>query len=205
MDNFIQGLRLIKPGLLLVMLGFGTIYMLVTLGGGAPTLLTYIAAGFGFIISISGVILLFKDLGRDSVSSMDLTIGSSDIEQAVNQLGKNYDILRRQATQGFVLAGTFMALGILVILAGSVGEIFGFTKGASNLTTIAGVVVEVVSGLGLYLFKETFKRLNSTSDKLHDMWKILAAFKKAESLPEDKKSDVIVTLITKLVEGPNIK
>ena len=69
-----------------------------------------------------------------------------------------------------------MALGILVILAGSLGEMFGFTKTASNLTTVAGVVVEAVSGLGLYLFKETFKRLNVTSDRLHDMWKILAAF-----------------------------
>lgn len=57
--------------------------------------------------------------------------------------------------EGFVLAGTFMALGILVILAGSVGEMFGFTKAASNLTTVAGVVVEAISGLGLYLFNDS--------------------------------------------------
>jgi hypothetical protein len=62
--------------------------------------------------------------------------------------------------------------------------------------------VEAVSGLGLYLFKETFKRLNSTSDRLHEMWKILAAFQKAETLSEEKKSEVIVSLISKLVETP---
>ena len=65
-----------------------------------------------------------------------------------------------------------MAVGISVIITGSLGEMFGFTKSASNLTTIAGVVVEAVSGLGLYLFKETFRQLNSTSEKLHEMWKI---------------------------------
>jgi hypothetical protein len=155
-------------------------------------------------VTLAGIALLFRDLGRSAAveSELDLSVGSSDIEHAIRQLGKNYDILRRQATQGFVLAGTFMALGILVILAGSLGEMFGFTKAASNLTTVAGIVVEAVSGLGLYLFKETFKRLNSTSDRLHETWKVLAAFRKAETLPDEKKSDVIISPINKLVEIP---
>jgi hypothetical protein len=34
------------------------------------------------------------------------------------------------------------------------------------------------------------------------MWKILAAFQKAETLSEEKKSEVIVSLISKLVETP---
>ena len=134
-------------------------------------------------MTLAGIALLFRDLSRPNFAESELdVVGSSDIEHAVRQLGKNYDILRRQATQGVVLAGTFMALGIL----GSLGEMFGFTKAASNLTTVAGVVVEAVSGLGLYLFKETFKRLNSTSDRLHEMWKILAAFQKAETFPDEK-------------------
>ncbi len=158
-----QEFKLVKgsPGVGLVALGFITIYFVVGFRSDAePTVITYLAVGFGFLVTLAGIALLFRDLGRsDSVESeLSLSIGSSDIEHAVNQLGKNYDILRRQATQGFVLAGTFMALGILVILAGSLGEMFGFTKSASNLTTVAGVIVEVISGLGLYLFKETFKR-----------------------------------------------
>jgi hypothetical protein len=208
-DVATEGFSLIKrsPGILLVTIGFMTIYFLVGLKGSEhePNLLTYCGVGFGFLVTFAGMIMLFRELGDRSIvgPDVDMAITSSDIEQAVNQLGKNYDILRRQATQGFILAGTFMAMGILVILAGSLGEMFGFTKTASNLTTVAGVVVEAVSGLGLYLFKETFKRLNLTSDRLYDMWKILAAFKKAESLPDDKKSEVIVNLITKLVEIPS--
>jgi hypothetical protein len=164
-----QGIKLVKrsPGLGLVAVGFSTIYFVVGLrSDAAPSTVTYLAVGFGFLVTLSGIALLFRDLGKSDSNEADisLSIGSSDIEQAANQLGKNYDILRRQATQGFVLVGTFMALGILVILARSLGEMFGFTKTASNLTTVEGVIVEAVSGLGLYLFKETFKRLNSTSD-----------------------------------------
>jgi len=94
----------------------------------------------------------------------------------VRQLPHNYDVLRRQATQSFVLVCTFMTLDILVILAGSVGEMFDFAKEASNITTIAGVVVEVISGFGLYLFKQTSESLNITSDRLHDTWKTLWLF-----------------------------
>ena len=99
-----------------------------------------------------------------------------------------------------------MALGIFVILAGSVGELFGFTAQGGRLTTVAGIIVEAVSGLGLYLFKQTFQRLNVTSDRLHDTWKILTAFRKAETLPEGKKAEVICSLISRLVEssGPPI-
>ncbi len=189
------------PGGVLVVLGFMTIYVLTGVRGDRdPDIISYSGIGFGFLVTMAGIILLFRGLAQ---SSEELTeenaLSSSDIEHALAQLGKNYDILRRQATQGFVLAGTFMALGILVILAGSIGEMFGFTKTAGNLTVVAGVVIEVVSGLGLYLFKETFQRLNSTSDRLYEMWKLLAAFRKADELPEDKKSDVVITLINVLV------
>jgi hypothetical protein len=203
-----MGILKTSPGGVLVLLGFMTIYFLVgvRLGDREPNIIDYLGIGVGFMVTIAGIFLLFRSLGDFTVTTAEETyVGSSDIELAVAQLGKNYDILRKQATQGFVLAGTFMALGILVILAGSLGEMFGFTKTAGNLTTIAGVVIEAISGLGLYLFKETFKRLNATSDRLQEMWKLLAAFKKAEDLPEDKKSDVIIGLINRLVEVPAVQ
>jgi MFS family permease len=131
--------------------------------------------------------------------ALEVSAGSADLELAVSQLAKNYDILRGQATQGFVLAAFFMVLGICVILVGAVGDLFGFAKAGSNLTTVAGIVVEAISGLGLYLFRSTFNRLNRNSDLLLETWKILAAFKKAQDLPEERRGDVQVTLIGKLV------
>lgn len=94
-----------------------------------------------------------------------------------------------------------MALGVLVILTGAVGDMFGFKKETINLTTVAGVIVEAVSGIGMYLFNRTFQQLNTTSDRLHELWKLLAAFKKAEALPENERGTVIVGLINRLVES----
>jgi hypothetical protein len=190
----------LPPGLLLIAASVVIIYITAFFVRESVISLTLIAVAF--FVALGGIALLFRSAIPGGMQDTSLAEGSSDVEEAVRQLGKNYDILRRQATQGFLLAGSFMAMGILVILTGSLGEMFGFTKTTSNLTTIAGVVVEVISGLGLYLFKETFKQLNATSDKLHDMWKILAAFKKTEDLPEERKADVVVSLINKLVDMP---
>jgi hypothetical protein len=190
-----------SPGMVLVTLGFMILFFSAKVTADVPILATYGAIAFAFIVTISGIVLLFRSGVATQPSDASLAVaGSSDVEETVRQLGKNYDILRRQAMQGFVLAGTFMALGILVILTGSLGDMFGFTKATSNLTTIAGIIIEAISGLGLYLFKETFRQLNATSDRLNDMWRILAAFKKTDDLPEEKKADVVITLINKLIE-----
>jgi len=188
-----------------VLIGFMAIYTSATLSSfkNSPANLTYLIFAFAFLIALAGVALMFKEL-RAGASTVEVSASSmaeaSDLEMAVAQLGKNYDILRQQATQGFILAAVFMALGVLVILTGAVGDMFGFKKEASNLTTVAGVVVEAISGLGMYLFDRTFKQLNATSDRLHELWRLLAAFKRAEGLPEANRAEVIIKLIDKLVE-----
>jgi hypothetical protein len=170
----------------------------------APSGLLYVGASVGVIIVLGRLILEFFEIHRGDASDINglLTSNITDLGHAVTQLAKNYDILRRQATQGFVLAGVFAVLGVFVIVAGSVGDLFGFTAHTSNLATVAGVVIEVVSGLGFYLFNNTFKRLDATSDRLHETWRILTAFKEADALPDDKKAKVIVTLIERMVEPP---
>ncbi|MDP1750134.1 MAG: hypothetical protein Q8L22_11805 [Reyranella sp.] len=199
--SLLRDIRIAPPGLVLIGISVVLIY-LAAMRPSQADVITVAMLTLAFVLAIGGIILFFRaGISAASLETSQLG-GSSDVEEAVRQLGKNYDILRRQSTQGFLLAGTFMALGILVILTGSLGEMFGFTKSTSNLTTVAGVVVEVVSGLGLYLFKETFKQLNATSDKLHDMWKVLAAFKKIDALPEDRRADVAISVIQKFINLP---
>ena len=203
-----SGLSIVKrsPGLTLVLVGFTAIYAMATLSSLKETSLgfAYLVFGFAFFVALAGIALMFRELrvGNSVVGNGAVSVAeSSDLEMAVTQLGKNYDILRQQATQGFILAAIFMALGVLVILTGAVGDMFGFKKEASNLTTISGIVVEAVSGIGMYLFNRTFQQLNVTSDRLHDLWKLLAAFKRAEALPEGPRTEVITGLINKLVES----
>jgi hypothetical protein len=161
-----------SPGIGLILLGGMGVFLLAGLRGGVqePTPIHYFALGFCFLLAITGIVLLLVQIRRnDNASPVEsLALTSSVLEHAVSQLGKNSDILRRQTTQGFLLAGTVLALGVCLILAGSVGDMFGLTKQGSNLVTVAGVVVEVISGLGLYLFRETFRQLNVVSDRLHD-------------------------------------
>ena len=194
-----------SPGLTLVLIGFTAIFVVAILASGYNTSpqIIYLTFAFSFLVALAGIVLMFGEMRKENLvlKATSSVATASDLEMAVTQLGKNYDILRQQATQGFMLAAIFMALGVLVILTGAVGDMFGFKKEASNLTTVAGVVVEAISGLGMYLFNRTFQQLNTTSDRLHELWKLLAAFKRAEALPENDRRTVIVGLINKLVES----
>ena len=155
------------------------------------------------VLALIGLCMLFVATeGTGALEQVQQEAAAAiDLKHAVDQLAKNYDILRRQATQGFILASAFMILGLVVIAAGAVGEMFGFSAEHSNLITVAGVIVEATSILGLYLFKQTSNQLNSTSVQLSEMWRILAAFRKAETLTDERRSQVTETLIYRLVGG----
>lgn len=154
----------------------------------------------GLALIIAGMVLTFRrSEQREPLALTAQDVASGDLELAVKQLGANYDLLRRQVSQGFAFAGLAMVAGVFVVLAGAFGNLFGLTATRDGTTLVVGAVVEVVSALGFYLFKNTFDRLNVTSDRLHDTWKLLAAFKKAESLPEEKRTEVTVRLIEQLV------
>ena len=195
-----------SPGLVLVVLGFVLVYFILSNPGlGAETPLPiYIGIGFAFLVAVAGLMLIFlATRSGGSVEQIANAESSSDLEHAVGQLAKNYDILRKQATYGFLIASTFMIIGLVVILVGSIGKIFGLPVERNDLATFAGVIVEVISGFGLYLFKHTFNQLNSTSDMLNETWRILAAFRRAEKLPEGRRSVVIEKLIFILVAKPD--
>jgi hypothetical protein len=92
-----------------------------------------------------------------------------------------------------------MALGLLVILSGSLGDLFGWTKEGSNLTTIAGIIMEFISGTALFIYSINFNRLNKTTDKLESTWCILTAYRLTDTLPEEKKAEATMKLIDALI------
>ena len=133
-----------------------------------------------------------------STDTSDQTL--SQPEYTIVQLSKNYELLRRQTTQGFILSGIFMALGFLAILSGSAGSLFGFTKEGSNLTTVAGVIMEFISGTSLLIYRINFKRLNETTDKLDGAWRVLTAHKLTADLPPEKRVEATMELIRALLK-----
>ncbi|HEX2257622.1 MAG TPA: hypothetical protein VHG92_13165, partial [Afifellaceae bacterium] len=201
--RFTQAMQLLKgaPGMVLVAAGGISIYFAATgSSGDRMVVLPYFIISFGFLVGVAGIVLLFRELGPPGAKPVgfDAAHAASDIELVLGQLGMNYDILRQQTRAGFILAALFMALGVSVILAGAVGQIFGYTD--AGVTAVAGVIVESVSIIGFYLFRTSHNELTMTSERLHGMLLLLDAFKRAEALPEEQRTEVMLTLIERLVE-----
>lgn len=190
------------PGIFLVAAGGMMIYFAATLTAGTHLNPVPYVVAFGFLIAAAGIVLLFREMGQAGAerAGFDPSKAASDIERVLGQLGKNYDILRQHTKAGFILAALFMTLGILVILAGSAGQLLGFTEQPNGVTAVAGLIVESVSVIGFYLFRTSFKELTATSERLHAMLLLLDAFKRAEALPQDQKTQVTVALIQRLVD-----
>ena len=180
---------------ILVLLGLYMIYSHEVHGGGTVGSLLTFGAGCALVAAGIAVALVRS---RAPVVAIELE-PSSDLAVALQQLGRNYDLLRQEAMHGFVLAAVTMVLGVLVILAGAGAKALGFVERGGDLAVVAGVVTEVASGAGFYVFKNTLDRLSATSDRLHETWRILAAFTQADRLPDREKAVVKVDLIRKLM------
>lgn len=152
-----------------------------------------------------GVTIMFRQLGAEPTvrdESEKLT-NSSDADYVVKQLSRNFEILRGQTNQGFILSGGFMSVGLLLIAFSLLAPTFGLkASGAESLGVVAGIITEFISGTALLLYKLNFGRLNQTSDKLDDAWRVLAAFNLTRELPEDKKADATMVLIESLISRP---
>jgi hypothetical protein len=130
--------------------------------------------------------------------------GSADgsvegLSRVVGQLSRNYNVLRRQATQGFLITMTMMTLGVVAILAGVFGSSIGLQTDAKQLATLGGIVVEVISGTTLLVYRLNFKRLNEVSDRLEENWRILSAHTLVAGLPPERQAEATLMLINALV------
>jgi drug/metabolite transporter (DMT)-like permease len=188
-------------GPFLIIAGCALLYLLSQKASENPSPLLYGFAALLAAVVLAGVVLMFRELGATELSAQAVPLpeSSDQLEMAVTQLSKNYELLRRQLTQGFILAAVFMILGIIVILSGSVGQLFGLTHTGSNLASVAGIIMEFISGTALFMYRINFKRLGETSDKLQQTWKILTAFRLTESLPEQQKAEATMSLIKALI------
>jgi hypothetical protein len=98
----------------------------------------------------------------------------------------------------FFLSASFMALGLFVILLGSARSLLGWGEGTSNLTTIAGILAEFISATALVLYRSSSVRLNDVSTRLHETWRILAAYRLTKDLPDTDQKDALLPLIAAL-------
>ena len=127
---------------------------------------------------------------------------SLEFRLAIDELQKNYQSLRTQTNLAFAVSAGCVVVGTSVILLGALMllGVFGDSEiGNGMITTLTGVVVEVVSGIGMYLYNLTFKRMNDVSDRLQSNLKLQMLFDQAEQIPnETERTRTVQALIVKV-------
>ncbi len=191
-----------------LMMMFGLILLLLTRTSSGP--LQNAILVFAGVLIVGGMIVTYVAVVRRStVSIARLPSAADDLGLAVEQLSRNYEWIRSQTMYTFYLSTIFMALGILVILFGSVRVILGLAESTDALTIVAGVISEFISGSALLLYRSGSQRLDEISQKLHQTWRILVAYRLAKELPEPDQKDAILPLIIALagtlVETPSLE
>jgi hypothetical protein len=187
-------------GPFLVLAGiFTLIYPIVIIKVDNPVA-SYTLIAVGIFLLAVGVYFMLRQLSYGAkLSSLEYKPGSlQDADYIVNQLSKNYELLRAQTNQGFLLSSVFMLVGLIVIIASLFAPSFGWStvnsEGVKGLGVVAGIITAI------FIYRDNFTRLNKTSDRLDESWRVLAAYKLTEELPEDKKSEATLNLITALTQ-----
>ncbi|PKM75833.1 MAG: hypothetical protein CVU90_15665 [Firmicutes bacterium HGW-Firmicutes-15] len=155
----------------------------------------YIIVGIALAFMLcSGVYgLIFQS--NKNVEIVDL----ENIESSYTELNKNYNVLRRQTQLGFVFSIITMLIGLLVIIYG-VGNAFYYNKNIDNLSAISGIIMEFVSGTSFFIYKINFNRLNSISNELFKMWKVIIALNKINDFEGQDKTEMTKKLIENLIK-----
>ena len=193
-------------GPFLVLAGIVTlIYPIVVIRIDNPVAIYAFIAVAIFLLA-TGVYFMLRQLSYNAkLSSLEYKPGSFQYaDYIVNQLSKNYELLRAQTNQGFLLSSVFMLVGLVIIIASLFAPSLGWStvnnEGVKGLGVIAGIVTEFISGTAIFIYRDNFARLNKTSDRLDESWRVLTAYKLTEELPEDKKSEATLNLITALIQ-----
>jgi len=124
---------------------------------------------------------------------------NSDINSTYFELNKNYNVLRKQTMIGFYIAIFTMIVGTGVLSYAIITSLVN-NSNVNTIAIISGILLEFISGTGLFIFKTNFSKLNFVSDELFRMWKIITAFQKADELNDELKDQTKISLIKSLVE-----
>lgn len=183
---------------------FSTYISMKFINMNAPHIIDYFILLGSFAVVFAGVILIFRQFASYSKPGQAITSmeGREDESYVVQKLHKNFEVLRAQTNHGFMLSSVFMAIGLILIFGSIFSPSLGLkTEGITSLGIFSGLITEIISETALMLYKINFTRLNETSDRLDDAWRVLAAFKLTRELPEEKRAVATLQLISTLAMG----
>ena len=129
---------------------------------------------------------------KSSETVIDLMI------QNVAELKGYYVISKQQANRSFMSALTICFLGFTLFASGIVISFFS-NENILIYTTVAGSIVEIVSGLFFWLYKSSTKQLNIYHERLGATEKYLTAIQLVDKMDNSTKDDAYRFLIESLV------
>ncbi|MEM6840449.1 MAG: hypothetical protein AAF609_26910 [Cyanobacteria bacterium P01_C01_bin.120] len=136
-----------------------------------------------------------------------LSEGDDDIDvlklmrQNLAELREYYVINKRQATRSF-LAALFMSILGFILFAGGIGltSITRDTSEAVLYSTIAGVIVEIISGLFFWLYSRAIKQINIFHASLLSTQKFLTAIQLINNISDKNKDAMYAFVIQSIIE-----
>ena len=115
------------------------------------------------------------------------------VEINVRNLGEYYALVKAHAENSFRVSLWVGLLGFALI---AIGLIFGFSN-PTNLpiayvSTAAGAVTELISGVFFYLYNSTVRQMKEYHDSLLDIQNVLLSFKIVEDIPDPQEKAKMV-------------
>ncbi len=126
----------------------------------------------------------------------------SMMRRNVAELKGYYAITRQQASNAFTSALVACFLGFLLFAAGLMAIYLSPDKASIiPYSTIAGVVIEVISGLFFLLYSRALKQINIFHKQLDESQQFLTAIQVTASISREKRDEMYENIIRKLISG----
>jgi hypothetical protein len=125
----------------------------------------------------------------------------SMVRRNVAELKGYYAITRQQASNAFTSALVACFLGFLIFAAGLL--VIYLSPDKSSIipySTIAGVVVEVISGLFFWLYSRALKQINIFHKQLDESQQFLTAIQVTASISKEKRDEIYERIINNLIQ-----
>ncbi|WP_327099573.1 hypothetical protein OIE68_12695 [Nocardia vinacea] len=125
-------------------------------------------------------------------------------EVAASQLAISndyYESVLRQASRSFVAAIVSAGVGLLFFVCSVAFAMISHNLDAALISSLAGGIVEVISGLNFWLYGRTALQLDAFHLRLERTQRYLLANSMSSNLSEDARSQVIADLVRAMVDN----
>ena len=121
----------------------------------------------------------------------------------LKELKEFYVICKQQIRKSFSAAMFSCFAGFVLFVLAVIIFLLGGNNSASLMAVLSGAIVEIVSGLYFWMYRETSKQLGKYHKRLEATEKYLIALQIIEMLPEENRNEQYGKLIDYIFENVN--